>query len=193
MNDPSALVGSNIRRLRSAQGLSLSALARRSKVAKATLSSLEAGSGNPTVSTLTALGAALRVPVRDLLVEREGPPSHVLRAGDAERPGTDDVPIDAFVPHGAVEVYDLRYEQGMRIEYTPHGSGTTERVLVYEGVLKVGPAEAPTELHPGDYISFAADRAHVFEAVEGKVRAALIVSYLGGVPAESPLHEVSRR
>jgi transcriptional regulator with XRE-family HTH domain len=49
--------------------LNLEKLARRSGLSKQTLSKIEQGAGNPTVETLSLLGAALGVPARRLLTD----------------------------------------------------------------------------------------------------------------------------
>ena len=59
---PLAAVAASLRRERTRAGLSLAELARRAGVAKSTLSQLEAGTGNPSLETLWALGVALNVP-----------------------------------------------------------------------------------------------------------------------------------
>ena len=62
-------VGRRLRRLREERQLSLSALARRSGVGKATLSELEGGQRNPTLETLYALTTALGVPLSTVLAD----------------------------------------------------------------------------------------------------------------------------
>ncbi|WP_449061707.1 helix-turn-helix domain-containing protein [Planomonospora algeriensis] len=56
-------VGRRIRGLREERGLSLSELARRAGIGKATLSGLENGTRNPTLETLWAVTAQLGVPL----------------------------------------------------------------------------------------------------------------------------------
>src|SRR5690242_16144007 len=77
---PLDVIAASLRRERSRAGLSLTELARRAGVAKSTLSQLEAGSGNPSVETLWALGVALDVPF-SRLVEPAVPTVQVIRAG----------------------------------------------------------------------------------------------------------------
>lgn len=193
VRDAVLVVGANVQRLRSEQGMSLSALARRSNVAKATLSALESGRGNPTVATLDAVSRALRVPVHQLLSRAAGPLQTLVRGRQPERQGTDDVFVDAFAHRGSVEIYDLRYEPGSRLRFDPHPEGTLERVLVHEGRLGVGPVDAVQELSAGDYLAFPADVAHLYEAAgRTTVRAALVVCYPGAAPSGSPLHAESR-
>lgn len=183
-----SIIGANIRRLREAQGVSLSGLARHSGIAKATLSALESGSSNPTIATLEALSAALHVPLRELLAGQAEPSTRVVR-GTSVAPGeSNDRLVESFSPRGVVEVYDIRYAQGTQIVYDPHAEGVVERVLVHEGVLLAGPVNEPVELRAGDFITFLADRDHCYASLEGTVRAALIVTYPESSPPEVPLH-----
>ena len=89
VNDLMPVVAANLRRLRGEQGRSLSELARASGIAKATLSALEAGRGNPTIETLSSLATALGVPFGDLLASGAPEPVHVVRAAEGTSvPGT---------------------------------------------------------------------------------------------------------
>src|SRR5690242_11808925 len=93
------VLASNLRRLRIARHLSLSELARATSMSKATLSSIENGRANPTVDTLSALAAALRVPVVELLDEPPVPPVRVIRAAGPRvlEPGrVEEVALAAF-------------------------------------------------------------------------------------------------
>src|SRR3954447_15417207 len=74
----------NIRRLRIARHLSLSELARATRIGKATLSSIENGHANPTVGTLSAVAAVLRVRVAELLDEPALGEIRVVRAKPVE-------------------------------------------------------------------------------------------------------------
>src|SRR6266540_6887396 len=79
-----AVLGANIRALRAQLGLSLSELARRSDIAKGTLSQLENGSGNPTIDTVFSLSNALNVPVSSLLAESVEPEVVLVRSAGLE-------------------------------------------------------------------------------------------------------------
>jgi transcriptional regulator with XRE-family HTH domain len=186
------VAGANIRRTRDANGLSLSALARRSGVAKATLSALESGSSNPTVATLESIAEALGVTVAQLLVSGSVEDVRVLRATEAEQPGTDDRLVESFAPPGLVEIFDIRYEAGTRIEYPAHDPGFTERVLVHEGCLRVGPTGETVELVAGDYAVFQADRPHTYEGLDGTVRGILIALHPTASRGPETIHGRSR-
>ena len=82
MEETVKAIAGNLRRLRTARGLSAAALARESGVARATLAELENGRGNPTVETLYGLARVLGVTFADLLVQADAPPVHVVRADE---------------------------------------------------------------------------------------------------------------
>ena len=52
--------------------------------------------------------------------------------------------------------------------------GTVEHVVLVSGHGRVGPVDAPYELHPGDYLSYAGDAPHVFEALTPGTSAVLV-------------------
>ncbi len=62
LTEGAADVGRRVRELREHRGMSLSELARRAAVGKATLSGLEAGTRNPTLDTLQTIATALDLP-----------------------------------------------------------------------------------------------------------------------------------
>lgn len=184
-NEIVAVLGSTVRRVRAEQGLSLSDLARASGVAKATLSALEGGRGNPTLETLSALAAALEIPMGDLLSSSDPAPVTVVRS-DA---GTD-VPgaagdmrlIARFTPGGTVEVYEAQWPKRSSRCAGAHAAGAREHVFVTRGGLKVGPAGREVGLAGGDYATFLADEPHLYEARAG-TRALLFMHWPPGVQA----------
>ena len=101
INDLMPVVAANLRRLRGEQGRSLSELARASGIAKATLSALEAGRGNPTIETLSSLATALGVPFGDLLAGGAPEPVHVVHAARGnDRPRHRQHPAPHRAPSG---------------------------------------------------------------------------------------------
>jgi transcriptional regulator with XRE-family HTH domain len=183
-NEIVKVVGSNLRRLRTGQHLSLSDLARSSGVAKATLSALEGGRGNPTLETLSALAAALEIPMGDLITAADPLPVTVVRNDEGtDIPGTvNDLRLIArFTPGGTVEVYEAQWPKRSTRNAGGHGPGTREHVFVTRGGLKVGPLGREVGLAGGDYATFAADEPHLYEARAG-TRALLLMQWAPGAP-----------
>lgn len=160
-------VAANLRRLRAERGRSLSELARASGVGKATLSALEAGRGNPTIETLSALASALGVPTGDLLTGGTDDTVTVVRAAEGTvidtRLGSIRL-VQRLAGDGPVELYDNVFEAGASRVATPHAVGSLEHVFVMKGRLRTGPVDREVDLKAGDFASFAADVPHVYEA-----------------------------
>ncbi|NYI07216.1 helix-turn-helix domain-containing protein [Allostreptomyces psammosilenae] len=168
--------GRRLRRLRQERGVSLSALARRAGVGKATLSGLENGTRNPTLETLQAVSAGLGVPLTALLTPpgTAGEPAPVMH-GAAVEVTLLQVFDDATVTY---ELYRMRVAAGFTQVSQPHQRGVTEHVTVFAGLLRAGPADAPSVAGVGEHISWAADVPHTYQAVGPEdVVASLLMRY----------------
>jgi transcriptional regulator with XRE-family HTH domain len=172
-------IAANVRRLRTARGLSAAALARASGVARATLVELEQGRGNPTVETLYGLSSVLGVTLADLLVEAEAPAVTVVRAGEGPSVSGSGLHArllrQAAVDRARVEVYELRVLPARPRRADPHPPGVSEQLLVHAGRLRSGPDAAPVELGPGDFVAFDGAVAHGYEALGGEPVTATLV------------------
>lgn len=158
--------------------MSVLELSRRSGVARNTIAALERGVGNPTVDTLYALADALGVPLADLLVEREEA-VRVVRAGTGAH--VDGAALDATLlerierPGLLGELYAIRFHAGAAREAPPHPFGVEERLHVFAGRVRVGPAADPVELGPGDYATYSGAVPHVYEALAGEASGTLLI------------------
>jgi transcriptional regulator with XRE-family HTH domain len=173
------VVAGNIRRLRTARNVSLSELARASDVAKATLSSLEAGKGNPTVQTLSALADALGCSLGDLLAESA---PQILRDGEGTWMEGDAVHgrlLARLFGQRGVDVHEVIVRRGGRHEATPLAD-TIEHVYVVSGELRVRTDQTEVELAPGDLMRFARDLPYRLEAPSGNARTLLFINAADG-------------
>src|SRR5690348_2219865 len=121
---PLAAIAASLRRERERAGLSLTEVARRAGLAKSTLSQLEAGTGNPSIETLWALGVALGVPF-SRLVEPPPSPVRVIRAGQGTSLRADRAEFVATLlatgaPHTRRDIYTFALEPGEAREAEPH-------------------------------------------------------------------------
>ncbi|GAA3928153.1 helix-turn-helix domain-containing protein [Microbacterium soli] len=167
-----------LRHERETAGLSVSELARRAGVSKATVSQLESGAGNPSVETLWAIGDALGVPFSTLVDERSTAP-RLIRLGDHAGVPSAAAPylatlLSAAAPGTRRDLYLIQADPGQPRRSLPHLPGTTEHVVLVSGEALVGPSEHPELLHPGDYLSYPGDAPHVFEARAAATSAVLI-------------------
>jgi len=171
-------IARTLRREREASGLSVSELARRAGVSKATVSQLESGSGNPSVETLWALGVALDVPFAVLVDQQSNTPT-LIRADDLAGVPSSAAAYSASLlsasPPGARrDIYLIQAEPGEPRRSDPHHPGTTEHVILISGQARIGPVGDAALLGPGDYLTYAGDVPHVFEATEPGTSAVLI-------------------
>lgn len=161
------MLAANLRRMRIARRLSLSELARATGMSKATLSSVESGRSNPTVETLAALAAALRVSLGELLEEPPLDEIRVIRAGRLDG-----------VEQAGVALSERAWEAHQVEEGDPAAPGTHAGVYVLEGKLIAGPVERVTELATGDFALFPVDVPHLYETERARARA-LVLIYAG--------------
>ena len=175
----SEVVARNLRGLRTDRGLSVSDLARRSGVAKGTISRLEAGNAtNPTVETLWALSDALGTSLADLIVADTAAP-RVVRTADAEWIDGDVLRarvIDRLAGREVHDVSEVHFEAGRARDAGPHARGSLAHVFVTHGRLAVGPPGEEVELDAGDYAAVAADRPHRYEGRAPRTEALVLIS-----------------
>jgi transcriptional regulator with XRE-family HTH domain len=172
-------VAANIRRLRHEAGLTLAELATAAGLGKSTLAQLESGKGNPSVETLWAIAAALRVPFGRLM-EEQGAALRVVRA--SEQPAVRSAEtaqvgrlLTASQRRGTFELYAMDIGAEAR-NADPHHAGVVEHLLVVDGALRVGPASGPVELQPGDLVTFPGDVPHVYQGLPA-AHYVLLMSY----------------
>lgn len=171
-------IAHTLRRERENVGLSVSELARRAGISKATVSQLENGAGNPSVETLWALGVALGVPFAVLVDEQANAP-RLIRVEDlagvpASASAYAATLLSASPPGARRDIYLIQAEPGDPRNSDPHHQGTTEHVILMSGQARIGPRDSPVLLNAGDYLTYAGDVPHVFEAVTAGTMAVLI-------------------
>ncbi len=181
-------VGRRLRALREERRLSLSELARRSGVGKATLSELEGGRRNPTLETLYALTTALGTPLSSVLADPLGPPAPqppgAAPVGGAEQVVTALLTERHESPGAVTDVFRLRIRAGAVQHSQAHLPGVQEHLYVLDGTAVVGEPAAPVTAGPGQYAHWHADRPHLYSAPRGDVEAVLFVRYTVGDGSE---------
>lgn len=171
------LVARNVRRYRQERAISLGELSRRSGLSKQTLSKLEQGIGNPTVETLSLLGAALDVSVRRLLTEW-GTPVYTQRAPDGVWSDRGERLLDEVYGSGYVRTLMLRFERsGNQPEIVEaHSLGTLHHLYMVTGKLRTGPVNDPVELAAGDFVRFPGDVAHSYVCLTERALAHMVTT-----------------
>jgi transcriptional regulator with XRE-family HTH domain len=171
----------SLKRRRLERAISLSELARRAGVSKATLSSLERGAGNPSVDTVWALARALNVPFGDLFDDPDDDLIQVHRIEDARVVTHEDGFLGRRLVsrqgRGGFELYVLELGPDAKRNAAAHSPGVVEHVVVIEGRVEIGPDDDPATLGVGDYLTFAADLPHRYHALGGPARLLSLTDY----------------
>ena len=158
MDDLARLVGERLRAARRERGLSVGALAEAAGVGKGSLSEIENGIRNPTLSTLYAVAGTLGVPLATLLADRPG--------ARVAAPGVEARLLDVTREDGhTVEVYRLRLAAGVHDRSVPHGPGVVEHLLVTAGRALAGRLGEEAEAGPGQAAQWVSDVAHAYTAL----------------------------
>ncbi|NPA22845.1 MAG: helix-turn-helix domain-containing protein [Crenarchaeota archaeon] len=159
-----ALIGRRVSELRKQRGLSLSELARLAGISKSTLSELESGKINPTVSTLWSIARALGVGFGELV--------EPLRELCGE-----DVCVQLLKKDQNAEVYLMQIRRGVTYVSSPHPEDTTEHVIVLRGVLLCGTTNRQKIVKPGETVKFVADKTHIYASFDEDVTCIVVVKY----------------
>jgi rhodanese-related sulfurtransferase/transcriptional regulator with XRE-family HTH domain len=178
-----AVVGANLKRLRSERGWSLDVLAGVSGVGRQTLGQIEVGRTVPSLGALWKIARAFEVPFSALLA---GPTSRATRIF-RRTPGATITDADGrfssralFSPDdkGGFEFYELFLAAHGREDAEPHALGTREHLLVTEGRLVLELGSERFELAEGDAIAFTADVRHAYVNASNKgCRMSLVMTY----------------
>lgn len=178
MEDLRTRIARTLRREREAAALSVSELARRAGVSKATVSQLESGAANPSVETLWALGVALGIPFAVLVDQQANAPTLIRAADLAGVPSAaaaySATLLSASPPGARRDIYIITAEPGDPRLSEPHHPGTIEHVVLMKGQARVGPIDQPVLLDAGDYLTYPGDAPHVFEATIAGTSAVLV-------------------
>jgi transcriptional regulator with XRE-family HTH domain len=172
------VVGENLRRLRTRNGLSLERLARASGVSRAMLGQVELGHSVPTITVLWKIARALGVPFSAFTsVVGDSSTVTIMRAHRAKWLSSRNGRFSsrALFPFGGPrreEFYELRIAAQTVELAEAHSPGTVENMVVSQGRIEVEVAGQSHRLETGDAIHFVADVPHSYRN-SGQVEAVL--------------------
>jgi rhodanese-related sulfurtransferase/transcriptional regulator with XRE-family HTH domain len=162
-----ALVGENVRELRTQRGYTLDVLAGISGVGRQTLGQIELGRTVPSLGTLWKIARAFDVPFSVLLSRPSSGLTQVIRLAQAKRLVSADGRFSSralfpFGDKGKVEFYELWLAGHGREDADAHAPGTRENLVVTSGRLVLEIGKERYELVKGDAIVFVADVPHAY-------------------------------
>lgn len=190
--DVAATVGRNVRALRRQRRMTIDGLAAASGLSRGTVIQVESARGNPSITTLCTLAAALGVGVASL-VSADSAPRVTVRAGSSAaalwtsgagsralfRIGTD--------PPDVVELWDWTLLPRDSFDGEAHPRGTSEVLFVLDGVLALSVGDERRVLGVDDTVVFEAHAPHRY-ANEGTapLRFLMVVLQFGDAGLVSP-------
>lgn len=182
-NPPTPQIGPFLHQFRQRNGMTLDALAKASGISKSMLSQIERGQTNPTLATVWALAAALKVDVSELIGVRHSEqrvqisissPSFTpeIRTEDGLCMLRILSPADRA---DNLEWYELRFAPGGALISAPHARGTREHLTVLEGSLEVNAASETQQVPKGATARYPADVEHAIRNTGARPAKALLV------------------
>jgi len=177
-------VGTRVRALREAMGLSLRDLAERSGVSAPMLSQVERGETSPTLAIAARIAAGLELSLSQLLRLDEGGAVTVVRKSDRLSGESDGHTYEVLTPpipgqRAEVSMHALEAGAATGGPYDPpmHEPGARETAILLEGSLALHCDGEAHQLSEGDSITFDSDLPHHFENPgSGRARFLAVVS-----------------
>jgi len=172
-SDLNQRIAERVRELRAVQGLSLDALASKSRVSRSMISLIERGESSPTAVVLEKLAAGLGVMLGALFdapaAEAQGPSGPVARRDD--QPQWRD-PASGYLrrnvsPPGVpqpMQIVEVQFPPGKRVAFETGGRDTRvhQQVWVLEGAIDVTLGVERHRLREGDCLAMRLDRPTMF-------------------------------
>lgn len=170
------VIGSRIRQLRRARGLTLAALGAQVGLSHAFLSQVERGLANPSFLTLHDIASALGISPSVLVAQTSSGLATLVRGSDASSvygtPGVDDVIARSLSPREAlikVVVSEGPFDVSEQMAHPGE-----EFVYVLEGEIEVAVESDVYELRSGDALTFDCSRPHAYRTLNGSAPRVLV-------------------
>ena len=168
----------NMQKLRLTRGASQEQMAKAAGIPRTTLTSIESGSGNPSLANLVKISAAFQVSLEELLSRPRNDCSLLL---------SEKVPMQER-NRGQARLYKLLPDKirGLEIDRIeiniggimsgrPHLSGTKEYMVGVAGQILVQVAGEEFLVKPGDVFAFPGDQRHFYRNTGKQIAVALSV------------------
>lgn len=159
-------LGQNLRILRKERGLTQQDFAQLSEIPRSTISLLESGSANPTLSLLNQLALALQISLEELISTPHAQ-SQLFPKGSLpieKRGKNGSVRIQKLLPDKipGMEIDRIELEPGAHMKGIPHRPGTREYLCCEKGRITLWAWGERFELKPGDVVAFQGDQPHSY-------------------------------
>ncbi|MEP5569786.1 MAG: helix-turn-helix domain-containing protein [Halioglobus sp.] len=159
----SSFLAENITDLRKRNELSQERLAQKAGIPRSTLTHMESGSGNPSLTNLCKLAAALGVGIEELLSRPRNECSLLKRDKvPIQKRSAGKVAIHKLMPDRVrgIEIDRMMFNSGASMAGKPHLQGTKEYLVGLAGATTVSVAGQHWEVNEGDVLAFPGDQKH---------------------------------
>jgi transcriptional regulator with XRE-family HTH domain len=182
MDDSGAHLAANLRRLREGRGLSQQRIAGLAGIPRATWTSLESGTANPTLSVLGRAAAALQVSIEELI----GPPRTAARLYTAREVSVrrrQGARLRPLLPESipGLDISRMELAAGGHLVGIPHTPGTREYLTCETGQIELVASGERWTLGPGDALVFRGDQRHSYRNLDSR-RASVAISVVCFAP-----------
>lgn len=157
-------LAANSRRLRESRGLSQQGLANLAAIPRPTLTSLESGRANPTLSVLNKVALALQVSIEELIGSPRSEVQH-FRAAEIKSERHGGAQVRPLVPESlsGLELSRMELRGGGTMKGVPHTVGTREYLTCETGQVRLNVSGRSWILEPGDMLVFRGDQHHSYQ------------------------------
>ena len=159
----SAYLADNIIALRKRGELSQGRLADKAGIPRSTVANMESGAGNPSLTNLCKIAAALGVSIEELL-SRPRNETSLLRADQVpvQRRSGGKVQVHKLMPDKVrgIEIDRMQFSAGASMGGKPHLQGTKEYLVTLTGSVTVSVGGANWQVDAGDVLAFPGDQKH---------------------------------
>lgn len=159
----SAYLADNIISLRKRGELSQAKLAEKAGIPRSTITNMESGGGNPSLTNLCKLAAALGVSIEELL-SRPRNATSLLQADQVpvQNRSGGRVKVHKMMPDKVrgIEIDRLVFTSGASMGGKPHLAGTKEYLVTLRGGVSVSVGGENWEVNEGDVLAFPGDQKH---------------------------------
>jgi transcriptional regulator with XRE-family HTH domain len=171
-------LATNLQVMRLKRGFTQASLAKMAKLPRSSITYMESGGGNPSLSNLMKVAEALNVSLEELL-SRPKEDYKLIKNDEVKRVlrSHGQAIIKKLLPEPipGTEIDHFELKPQTKMIGVPHLPHTREHLIVLEGSISVLVSGNRFELEKGDVFSFPGDQHHSYENAEKKTALAISV------------------
>ena len=178
LNSASRYLAVNLLALRKKKGLSQSQLSELSDIPRSTITHMESGEGNPSLTNLCRLAAALNISIEELL-SRPRNECTLLKAAKVPvlNRSSGKVRVYKLMPDAVrgIEIDKVEIQGNSSMSGRPHLQGSKEYLMTLAGEVSVSVDGENYTVDAGDVLAFPGDQRHAYRNTRSRPAVALSV------------------